>query len=328
MRSAVPLGEVKGGNHVTHAHKSAALAPRRDLCRLLYRYRFVYLMLLPAAVYYITFHYIPMFGATIAFKTFNASRGILRSDWAGLENFRRLFGLMQFQQAFWNTVRISFTRLLFGFPTPIIVSLLLHEMKNVTIKRSVQTVIYLPHFISWVIMGGLLVNLLSMEGGVVNMLVAALGGKKIAFLTDPRYFVGTMVVSMIWKEYGWSTIIYMAALSGVDPQLYEAARVDGAGRFRQVLHITLPGIASTIAVVLILRMGGIMQAGFEQIFVLYNVAVYSVADIIDTYVYRIGLMEGRFAMASAVGLFKSAINFALLAGANQLARMMGEEGVY
>jgi putative aldouronate transport system permease protein len=288
----------------------------------------MYLMLVPLIAYYIIFHYAPMYGATIAFRRFNPMLGIMRSPWIGMAHFQQLFGLSKFHEVFWNTVRISFIRILFGFPVPIIVALMLNELKNIGLKRVIQTAIYIPHFISWVVLGGIMVNLLSTQTGLLNQIIRFLGFQPIPFLTSDRFFVPTLVVSMIWKTFGWGTIIYLAALAGIDPQLYEAATVDGAGRLRQLFSITLPGIKSTIIVLLILRIGGIMQAGFEQIFVLYHPGVYRVADILDTYVFRLGLAEGRFELASAVGLFRSLVNFAMIIMANKLARLWGEQGVY
>ncbi|WP_019536169.1 ABC transporter permease [Paenibacillus ginsengihumi] len=290
--------------------------------------RYLYLMLAPAVIYYLIFHYAPMYGAVVAFKDFSITKGILGSDWAGFKHFEYLFSQDKFWQVIQNTIIISVYRLIFGFPAPIIVALLLNEVRARLFKRTVQTVIYLPHFISWVILGGILINLLSTDNGVINNIIKAFGGTPIGFMSDETYFRGTLVFSMIWKEFGWNTIIYMAALAGIPPQLYEAAVIDGASRWQRLLHVTIPLIRSTIILILILRLGGIMEAGFEQIFVLYHPGVYSVADIIDTYVYRIGLTEGRFSIAAAVGLFKSAINFALLVLANRLARLMGEQGVY
>ena len=298
------------------------------LFKYIRKHKYMYLMLVPMAAYYIIFHYAPMYGATIAFKKFNPMVGIMRSPWIGLAHFRQLFSLDKFYAVFWNTVRISFTRIIFGFPVPLIVALMLNELKSIRLKRAIQTAVYIPHFISWVVLGGILVNLLSTQTGAVNQVIKSLGFPAIPFLTSEKYFVPTLVVSMIWKTFGWNTIIYLAALAGVDPQLYEAATVDGAGRWRQLFHITLPCIQSTIIVLLILRIGGIMQAGFEQIFVLYHPGVYKVADILDTYVYRMGLSEGRFELASAVGLFRSAVNFIMIVLANRLARSLGEQGVY
>ncbi|MNI19719.1 putative multiple-sugar transport system permease YteP [compost metagenome] len=269
-----------------------------------------------------------MYGAVIAFKDYSITKGIIGSPWVGFKHFEYLFSLDKFWEVFWNTLVISVYRLLFGFPLPIMVALLLNEITRKLFKRFLQTVIYLPHFISWVILGGLLVNLLSMDGGVVNTLLQAFGVSSIPFLSDAEYFRGTLVGSMIWKEFGWNTIIYMAALAGVNPQLYEAAVIDGANRWKQTWAITIPSIRSTIIILLLLRIGSMMEAGFEQIFVLYHQSVYSVADIIDTYVYRIGLTEGRFSLAATVGLFKSIINFTLLIAANKMARMMGERGIF
>ena len=298
------------------------------LFKYIRKHKYMYLMLLPMAAYYIIFHYAPMYGATIAFKKFNPMLGIMKSPWVGLAHFEQLFSLDKFYAVFWNTVSISFTRIVFGFPVPLIVALMLNELRSIKLKRAIQTAIYIPHFISWVVLGGILVNLLSTQTGAVNLVIQSLGFPAIPFLTSEKYFVPTLVVSMIWKTFGWNTIIYLAALAGVDPQLYEAATVDGAGRWKQLFHITLPSIQSTIIVLLILRIGGIMQAGFEQIFVLYHPGVYKVADILDTYVYRMGLSEGRFELASAVGLFRSAVNFIMIVLANRLARAWGEQGVY
>ncbi|TVY07808.1 ABC transporter permease [Paenibacillus cremeus] len=307
---------------------SKRVRPKSKLWGYLWFHRYLYLMLAPAMLYYLIFHYIPMYGAIVAFKEFSITKGILGSDWAGLKYFQYLFAQDKFWQVLQNTIVISLYRLTFGFPAPIIVALLLNEVVFLRFKRAVQTVIYLPHFISWVILGGLMINLLSTDSGVVNNLIKAFGGTPVGFMSDESYFRSTMVFSMIWKEFGWNTIIYMAALAGINPQLYEAAVVDGASRWQRLIHVTLPSIRGTIVLLLILRLGSVMEAGFEQIFVLYHPGVYQVADIIDTYVYRIGLTEGRFSLAAAVGLFKSLINFSLLVIANRLARMMGEQGVY
>jgi len=283
-------------------------------------------MLLPGILYYVVFHYVPMYGAVIAFKDFSITRGILGSRWAGLKHFAYLFSLDKFGQVFSNTIVISLYRLAFGFPAPIIAALLLNEIRSSAYKRTIQTVIYLPHFVSWVIMGGIVVNLLAIDYGLVNLAIKALGGQPVPFLTDTGTFRSTLVFSMIWKEYGWTAILYLAALAGVDPQLYEAALMDGAGRWRQLVYVTLPSIAPTVMVVLILRIGGLMEAGFEQIFVMYHPGVFRVADIIDTYVYRVGLTEGRFSLAAAVGLFKSVISLTLLVTANALSRRFSESG--
>ena len=289
----------------------------------------VYLLMLPALLLIVIYEYIPMGGGLlIAFKDFRITRGILGSDWCGFRNFEMLFTSPFFSMVMKNTIVISLYKLVFGFPAPIILAIMLNEVRSSKVKRVFQTAYYLPHFISWVVMGGILTNMLSADTGIVNGFIKLLGFQPIGFLTDERYFIGTMVVSMIWKTFGYNTIIYLAALTAVDPQLYEAATVDGAGRWKQLFHITLPCIMSTIIVMLIMRIGSLMQAGFEQIFVLYHPGVYGTADIIDTYVYRAGLQDGKFELAAAVGLFKSVINFVLIIVANKLARMAGEEGVY
>ena len=300
----------------------------KGLTKYLWKHKYMYLMLVPAIVYYVIFCYVPMYGASIAFKDFNPMQEIMKSPWVGFDVFEQLFGMSKFYSVFWNTIRISLIRLIFGFPFPIIVALMLNELRWNRVKRVIQTAIYIPNFISWVVLGGIMTSLLSMDSGIVNGIIKMLGFQPIGFLTDERYFVPTMVVSMIWKTFGWNTIIYLAAMTGIDPQLYEAATVDGANRWQRLLHITLPCIRSTIIVVLITRIGSLMQAGFEQIFVLYHPGVYGTADIIDTYVYRMGLQEGKFELASAVGLFKSVVNFILVVIANKTARMMGEEGIY
>ena len=300
----------------------------KGLTKYLWKHKYMYLMLVPAIVYYVIFCYVPMYGASIAFKDFNPMQGIMKSPWVGFDVFEQLFGMSKFYSVFWNTIRISLIRLIFGFPFPIIVALMLNELRWNRVKRVIQTAIYIPNFISWVVLGGIMTSLLSMDSGIVNGIIKMLGFQPIGFLTDERYFVPTMVVSMIWKTFGWNTIIYLAAMTGIDPQLYEAATVDGANRWQRLLHITLPCIRSTIIVVLITRIGSLMQAGFEQIFVLYHPGVYGTADIIDTYVYRMGLQEGKFELASALGLFKPVVNFILVLIANKTARMMEEQGTY
>ena len=287
----------------------------------------LYGMMVPLVVFYFMFRYLPMYGVLIAFKDFYFRKGILGSPWVGLKNFEYLFSLDKFSQVFTNTVVINFFRLAFGFPMPIIVSLMLNELTNLKFKRFVQTMIYLPHFISWVVLSGFLLNILSLNGGALNNLLSFFGAKPIGFLSDETYFRGTLVVTNIWKEFGWGTLVYMAALSGINNDLYEAAMVDGANRWQRMLHITLPSLIPTIVTLLIMRVGQLMNTGFEQVFVLNNPAVYRVADIIDTYAYRIGLNEGRYSLASAVGLFKSVINCGLLLAVNWISRHAFREGI-
>lgn len=301
---------------------------RNETLYYISQHYWLYIMLIPLIAYYLIFHYAPMYGATIAFKNFKPRVGIIGSPWVGFEHFRELFKGDKFGQVVKNTIFISLTRLLFGFPFPIIISILMNELRFKRLKKGIQSMVILPEFLSWVVLGGIMTNLLSTDGGAINSVIRMLGGTPIPFLTSEKTFIPTMVVSMIWKTFGWNTVIYMASLASIDMQLYEAARIDGANRFQQTLYITLPSIKGIIITMLILRVGNLMQAGFEQIFVLYNPGVLHIADIIDTYVYRLGLTEGKYELASAVGLFKSVINMILLIIANNVARLTGEEGVY
>lgn len=290
--------------------------------------RWLYVLLIPGTAFLILFRYVPMYGVVIAFKDFSVVRGIWRSPWVGLANFVYLFTSSGFYEIFRNSVLISLYRLLFAFPVPILMAILLSEMRSVVFKKTVQTIIYLPHFISWVVIAAMVFNFLSPSTGLVNKVVVALGGKPRAFLQDPRAFRSIIVLSDIWKESGWGTIIYLAAILGIDPELYEAAVIDGANRFQRILRITLPGIVNTIIVILILRMGSILRNGFEQIFLLYSPLVYEVADVFETYTYRVGIREGRFSFATAVGLFQSVIGLVLIVAANTLARKYGESSLW
>ncbi|BBH19429.1 putative multiple-sugar transport system permease YteP [Paenibacillus baekrokdamisoli] len=290
--------------------------------------KMLYLMLLPCVIYLIIFSYAPMYGIVLAFKDFNIMKGIMNSPWAGLKHFNALFADSYFQTVTWNTLKISLMRLLFGFPIPIILALLLNEVRITLFKRMIQTVIYLPHFISWVIIAGILKVFLTTDGGVVNQIVEFFGFDAIPFLTSNTYFVPMLIVSDILKEAGWGTIIYLAALAGVDPEQYEAAMIDGANRWKRLIHITLPGISIAISIMLILSLSGILNAGFDQIFNLYSPLVYESADIIDTYVFRIGLLSGKYSLATALGLFKSVIALILIVITNQIAKKLGGSGIW
>ncbi|WNQ14320.1 ABC transporter permease subunit [Paenibacillus aurantius] len=288
----------------------------------------LYLLLVPGLLFFLLFKYVPMWGVVIAFQDYSPFKGVLHSDWVGLKHFVNLFTYDKFWAIFRNTILISFYNLIFFFPAPILLALLLNELRISWFKRSVQTIIYLPHFISWVVVAGMTYLILGTQGGIVNELIQASGGEKVAFLTTPEYFRTLIVSQSIWKEAGWGTIIFLAALSGVDTQLYEAAIVDGAGRWRQLWHITLPAIRSTILILLILRLGNILDVGFEHIFLMLNSTVNSVGDVFETYVYREGLIGGKFSYTTAVGLFKSLVGLVLVAGANWLSQKFGEEGVF
>lgn len=296
--------------------------------RYIWKHRYLYLLLLPAIIYFIVFHYIPMYGVTISFKDYSFKKGILGSDWVGLENFEYMFGLNDFYRVFKNSFILSFLRLLFEFPIPIVIALLLNEVRSKRFKKVTQTALYLPHFLSWAVIGGIMVNFLSPTWGVVNNVIQQLGFEPIFFLGDPEYFRTTVVISSIWKEAGWGTIIYLAAITGIDMEQYEAATVDGANRWQRLIHITLPNIKTTIIIMLILRMGSIMSNGFEQIYTLQNTQNLAVSEVFETYTYRVGLLGGRFSFATTVGLFASVISMIFLLTTNFIAKKMGEESIF
>jgi putative aldouronate transport system permease protein len=293
---------------------------RRQLQRV-WRYRELYLLLLPTLIFFLIFSYVPYGGLLMAFQDFSPRRGILGSPWVGLEHFQYLFGRASFYEILTNTLLISAYKLIFGMPVPIIFALLLNEVRAVYFKRITQTLTYFPHFLSWVVYGGLMVIFLAPGGAMTNML-QAFGLSDPKFLSNESTFRGLLVVTNILKEFGWNAIIYLAAITAIDPALYEAAMVDGANRWQQMRHITLPAIRGVIVILFILNLGHILDAGFEQVFVMYNPSVYSVAEIIDTYVYKIGLVSGRFSLATAVGLFKGVIGMVLILASNQILKRL------
>lgn len=296
-------------------------------CKDVIRDKWLYLLLLPGIVFLIIFRYIPIFSNVIAFMDYNpydASQNV----WVGLKHFQDLLTRPQFLQVFGNTLYISILKMVCGFPIPIILALMMNEMKNLKFKKVAQTLLYLPNFISWVVLAGLIMNMLDPDTGLVTSIINSISGEKIQVLTDTRYFVPMLIITDIYKGAGWGTIIYFAALSGVDPQLYEAAEIDGARKWKQLLHITLPSITPTIVVMLILSCNNIVNAGFDQIFMLYTATVYSVADIIDTYVYRIGIERADYSFSTAAGLFKSVIALVMILIVNTVARKTGNEGIW
>jgi putative aldouronate transport system permease protein len=297
------------------------------LARELDRNKHIWLMMLPVLAYYLLFHYQPMYGAQIAFKNFSPGRGIWGSSWAGLQHFEAFFRSYYAWRIIRNTLVLNFNQVVWGFPAPIILALLLNELAGERFKRTVQTVTYLPHFISMVVVCGMLIDFLARDG-VVNQIITALGGKAVPFMIEPQWFSTIYVGSNIWQELGWGSIVYLAALSAINPELYEAARVDGAGRWRQTWNVTLPGIAPTIVIMLILRMGRIMSVGAEKILLLYNPNIYETADVISTFVYRKGLLEMSYSYSTAVNLFNSAINFLMLVWVNRLSRRMTETSLW
>lgn len=292
------------------------------------KYKFLYLMLVPGLIYVVLFKYLPIAGNMIAFKEYKIFQGIWGSPWCGLDNFIRLFESDNFYVIMRNTLLISFYKILIGFPVPIVLALLINEVNNTAFKRTVQTIAYLPHFISWVVIASLASSLLSPTDGAINMLRADLGLDSIFFMGDSRYFRSVLVLSDIWKEMGWSAIIYLAALAGIPQDMYEAATIDGASKLQKLVFITLPSIVPTIIIMLLLRVGGILNAGFEQVFTMYNTAVYDVADIIDTYVYRIGIVQTQYGFSAAVGLFKSVIACIMVVSCNWIAGKADQETLF
>lgn len=290
--------------------------------------RYFYLLLFPCVVYFIIFRYVPMYGLILAFKDFKFAKGIIGSAWVGLENFKYLFGLDAFYRVFRNSIYLSVLRLVICFPIPILLSLAINEIPFVFFKRLTQTMVYLPHFISWVVIGGILVNLLSPSWGLVNTFIKSLGGEAVFFMGSAKYFRGLVIFSHIWKTAGWDTIIYLAAITSIDPELYQAATIDGASRLQRIWHITLPGIKPTIIILLLLSIGNIMNNGFEQIFMLQNGSNIAVSEVFETYTYRIGIINGRYSFATTVGLFGSVIGFILLVVADRIAKSIGEGGIF
>ncbi|BBI31914.1 ABC transporter permease [Cohnella abietis] len=291
------------------------------------KHKYMYLLVAPVLVYYILFAYLPMYGIVLAFKDFDYSKGITGSPWVGLKHFQEVIQYSDFWNAFNNTLIISLGRLIFEFPAPIILALLLNEVTRYRLKKFFQTVFTFPHFLSWVILGGIITNFLG-DSGVFNQLLVSIGLEKRNLLVEPSSFRYLLFLTDTWREIGWGAILYLAAIAGINPELYEAAHVDGANRFQQLKAVTWPSIRYTASILFILAVGNAMNGGFDQIFNLYNSVVYDVADILDTYVYRYTFITGdSFSISTAVGLIKSIINFALLIGANYLVRYLGEEGV-
>ena len=301
---------------------------RGTFLRHVLKHRYLYLLLLPAALYYVTFKYLPIYGMIMAFQDFKPVKGFFGSSWVGLEHFQRLFAARDFWRVFRNTFIISFYKLLLAIPLPIILALLLNEVSNRAFKRSIQTIIYLPRFLSWIVVSGIVYNLTRVQGGLVNGIIQAFGGEPIVFLADDRYFRALLAITDAWMMTGWRTIIYLAALSGVNPELYETAQIDGANRWQQTIHITLPSIKEVIAIILIISVGDIMRIGFEQVIAMYNPAVYEVADIFQTYVFRIGLLNAQYSYAAAIGIFNAVVAFVAVVAVNKAAKMLGTQGMF
>nr|WP_296439243.1 ABC transporter permease subunit [uncultured Acetatifactor sp.] len=291
------------------------------------KYRWLYFMLIPGILFFAIFKYVPMFGLRIAFMEYNQYNPSA-SQWVGFEQFVKLFSKASFLPVLRNTVVISLLKLIIGFPIPIILALMMNEMRSLKFKKVSQTLLYLPHFISWVILAGIIMTLLDPDNGLITQLIYSLTGERVMVLTSTKWFVPMLIVTDIYKGMGWGTILYFAAISGIDPQLYEAASIDGAGKCKQMLNITLPSIVPTIVVCFIMNCGNILNAGFDQIFMLYTSHVYEVADIIDTYVYRMGLINSDYSFSTAAGMFESVVAFILIVIVNNVAKKTGNEGLY
>ncbi|MCZ8521288.1 MULTISPECIES: ABC transporter permease [Paenibacillus] len=273
----------------------------------------LHFMLLPGLLFIVIFSYIPMAGIMIAFQKFIPAKGLFGNQkWIGWDNFEYVMSLPNFGQVLWNTLFIASLKLILGLLVPIVFAVLLNELKNEFVKRSVQTTIYLPYFLSWVVLGGILIDILSPSGGIMNSFLRAIGLPQVFFLGDNNWFPGTLIVSDVWKNFGYGTIVYLAAITNIDPGLYEAATIDGANRWHKIWHITLPGMRMVIVLLSVLSLGQLLNAGFDQVFNLYSPQVYESGDILDTFVYRIGLLDAQYGVATAVGFFKSVVSLILI----------------
>ncbi|WP_426450221.1 ABC transporter permease [Paenibacillus sp. S-38] len=314
------------------AAKSSAIAKKRGnesgLFKRMLKNRAIYLMILPGLLFFLIFKYVPMWGLIIAFQDYKPYLGITGSPFVGFEHFERLFTEDMFFTILRNTLLLFGMNLLFYFPVPIIIALMLNEVRHAMFKKWVQTLVYVPHFMSWVIIVSITFVMLSMDRGLINEILVMMGFEKINFLMSNDWFRPMYILQVIWREAGWGTIIYLAAMAAIDPGLYEAARMDGAGRFRQIWHITLPSVRSVIMTLLILKIGDVLELGFEHIYLLLNSMNREVAEIFDTYVYTAGLKQGQYSFSTAIGFFKSVVGLMLVMAANWLAKKAGEDGIY
>jgi putative aldouronate transport system permease protein len=292
------------------------------------QYRYMYLLALPGVLYFIIFKFVPMWGLLIAFKDYNPFSGFWGSPWVGGKHFASLFSDNYFYVMLRNTFGINLIGLVFMFPLPIVLALMLNEVRHETFKRINQSVVYLPHFLSWVVVASMTFFILSTDVGIINKLITGTGRESVAFLTNPNYFWAMITAQNMWKEAGWGTIIFLAAMAGVDPQRYEAAVVDGASRWRQIWHITLPAIRPTIIILLILRLGHMVDVGFEQILLMQNPLVLSVSEVFDTYAYTHGILKGQISAGVTVGMFKGVVGLVLVLISNYVVKKMGHEGIY
>ena len=308
--------QMKSQNKVINKKKSLAKSWQEN--------KYLYLLCLPGLLYLILFKYLPMKGILIAFQDYNIIEGISGSKWVGFSHFARFFGGEDFVKVFGNTLKISLLQLLFGFPAPVLFAILLNELKDGRYKKCMQTISYLPHFLSWVVVAGMMTTFLSPSSGMVNAVIQALGGEPIYFMAEKEMFVPMLIISAIWKEIGWGSVVYLAALSGINAEIADAAAIDGASRLQKIIYIFIPAIFPTIAIMLIMRMGTILDSGFDQIFNLYSPATYDVADVLDTYVYRMGVQGYQYGFSTAVGLFKSVVGIIMVLVTNTISKKLSE----
>lgn len=338
LRECVLMNRGGGTEQMAQTQWSAAKAiskplpgDRRGIRRILLpvrRHWQLYLLITPVLIYFLIFHYWPMYGVQIAFKDFIGTKGIMGSPWVGFDHFERFFNSFFFERLLWNTIGISLYELVVGFPIPILLALLINEVRSNAFKRFVQTVTYAPHFLSVVILVGMILIFLSPSTGLINRFIVLFGGEPIYFMTEPGWFKTIYVLSGVWQQAGWSSIIYLAALTAIDPHLHEAARVDGASRLQRIWHINLPGIRPTIMILLILNVGSIMSVGFEKVFLMQNSLNREASDVFSTYVYRSGILGAQYGFSAAVGLFNSVVNFLLLLAVNRLVRKMNQASLW
>lgn len=295
--------------------------------RKMWNYKWVYLMLLPVIIYFVVFKYIPMYGIVIAFKDYNVFKGITGSPWVGLKIFQKIFANKNFWNSIRNTFSLNLLTLAVSFPLTIMVSLMINEVMHTRLKKIVQSILYLPHFISWVVVASIVVNLFSQNGGTINLMLNQMGINSVPFLSDKYWWIFTYVISNVWKEIGWGTIIYLAALTGVDETLYEASYLDGATKFQRLIYITLPSIKSVIVVMLILQISKMMTIGLDAPLLLGNKKVMDVSEVISTYTYRLGIEQAKYSESTAIGLFQSLVNIIILFAADRFAKAIGEEGI-
>ncbi|MEF2245459.1 MULTISPECIES: ABC transporter permease [unclassified Paenibacillus] len=298
------------------------------LWRVLVRYRWMYLLALPGIIYMLIFKFGPLWGLLIAFKEYNPFQGLWGSPWVGFTHFKELFSSEIFYTMLRNTLAINIIGIIFMFPMPILLALMLNEVRHEVFKRLNQSIVYLPHFLSWVVVASMTFFMLSTDVGLINKLISGMGFKPISFLSNPDLFWGLLTVQGMWKEVGWGTIIFLAAMAGVDPQQYEAAVIDGASRMKQIFHVTLPAIRPTIIVLLILRLGQMADVGFEQILLMSNPLVTSVSQVFDTYAYTVGILGGKISVGVTVGMFKGLVGLVLVVLSNRIVKKLGQDGIY